>query len=350
MRYVTARPSKRKPERWYWQRPGFPLKRLPDDPAERWAMAERLNRQADGAEKSAPGNGTVAWCLERYQKSERFRGLAQSTRMVYERWCREFIAMWGSLPVTAIDRALVVDICDGMSGRPAVRSQAVAVLSGMFDVAIYHGVKVENVCHRLRLARRRPRRAYWLPADEKAFLAHADARLRLTFCLLLYTAQRPGDVLAMTWQQAKGHKIRVRQEKTGTLVEVPCHATLRNALVEAPRTGVQIVGWPHQGKARYQRFNHAFRRTLKAAGLTHLQARDLRRTAVVRMFEAGATVAQVAGVTGHTIDETQRIIDTYYARTPEMAAKAIELWERAEAGTGSNAAGTDANKRGENAL
>ena len=39
--------------------------------------------------------------------------------------------------------------------------------------------------------------------------------------------------------------------------------------------------------------------------LTFTQARDLRRTAMLRMAEAGATVPQIASVSGHSIEATQ---------------------------------------------
>ena len=39
-----------------------------------------------------------------------------------------------------------------------------------------------------------------------------------------------------------------------------------------------------------------------------------------------------AAVTGWGIDYCQRIVDVYLPRRPEVAASAIELWERAGAG------------------
>jgi hypothetical protein len=59
------------------------------------------------------------------------------------------------------------------------------------------------------------------------------------------------------------------------------------------------------------------------------QRRDLRRTGVVRLAEAGATVPQIAAVTGWGIDYCQRIVDVYLPRRPEVAAAAIEVWEKA---------------------
>ncbi|WP_146101890.1 hypothetical protein [Rhodopila globiformis] len=46
------------------------------------------------------------------------------------------------------------------------------------------------------------------------------------------------------------------------------------------------------------------------------------------MAEAGATDAQIAAVSGHTIEQTRRILDTYIPRRGEVAAGAIAAWER----------------------
>ena len=44
---------------------------------------------------------------------------------------------------------------------------------------------------------------------------------------------------------------------------------------------------------------------------------------MVRMAEAGCTVPEIAAVSGHTIEQTQRILETYIPRTVTMAEAAI---------------------------
>ena len=44
--------------------------------------------------------------------------------------------------------------------------------------------------------------------------------------LALYTGQRQGDVLEMTWAAVKGGLIEVRQEKTGKTSRDPCASEL----------------------------------------------------------------------------------------------------------------------------
>lgn len=335
LRYVTARPSARNPKRWYWQRPGHALVRLPDDPAARYGMVMRLNAEADTARPVQAAETSVDWFIEKYRASDRFRQLGPKSQKIYERWLSQFSDDWGRLHIAAITRRVVVDLVESIESR-SNRSHAVACLSGIIEIARYYGIKVDNPTHRLRLTRNKPREQYWLPGDELKFLdacatlaPEVAIPLRRSFFLLLYTAQRPTDMLAMPWPT--GDWIKLRQEKTRALVDFPIHRNLRNELQGAARDGILVAGWKGSALYRYQQFRVAFRECCRIAGLTHLQARDLRRTAVVRLAEAGATVPEIAALTGHSIARTQQIIDTYYVRTRQMAQNAITKWEQSAA-------------------
>jgi integrase len=135
----------------------------------------------------------------------------------------------------------------------------------------------------------------------------------------------------MTWHQYSGAHITLRQAKTGTLVQVPCHADLRAALDRAPRKGITILTNNRGGRFTETLFRRRWRAVTLAAGLNGLQHRDLRRTAMVRMSEAGCTTQQIAAVSGHEIATTTRILDTYVPRTAKMAEAAILKWEGRDA-------------------
>ncbi len=63
-----------------------------------------------------------------------------------------------------------------------------------------------------------------------------------------------------------------------------------------------------------------------------LQARDLRRTAAVRLAEASCTPIEIAAITGHSIERTRQILETYVPRTDPMGRNAVAKWERNEPG------------------
>ena len=75
----------------------------------------------------------------------------------------------------------------------------------------------------------------------------------------------------------------------------------------------------------------AFNTIRHKAGLDHLQARDLRRTAVVNLARAGATTPEIAAITGHSIDRVQRILETYLPRDVHMARAGIVKLENMKA-------------------
>ena len=333
LRYVSKRLNRNGKARWYWRRPGFPLVRLPDDRVKRFAMAERLNEQADKAGTIEPeAEGTLGWVISRYRESERFTSKATATQGIYDRWLRAFVEMWGSMPPKVLTRRVVVTYAESIQSA-ASRTVAVAVLYNVLQVARYYGLIEINMASKLGLPSPKPRQARWEWADIENFLeACEDKATRTAFHLLLYTAQRPVDVVQMRWDAYNGETIRLRQQKTGRLVEVPCHRDLRAVLEEAKaqRSGVHIVSRDNGRPVTRCWLTERFAVLRKACGLEHLQARDLRRTAIVLMGEAGATEAQIAAVSGHRIESTRQILETYLPRTLKMAQEGIRKWEQSE--------------------
>jgi len=62
-----------------------------------------------------------------------------------------------------------------------------------------------------------------------------------------------------------------------------------------------------------------------------LRFMDLRHTAVTRLYEAGVDVQRIAGITGHTPDSVQAILDRHYIiRTAKAAEGAFRQRLEAE--------------------
>ena len=74
-----------------------------------------------------------------------------------------------------------------------------------------------------------------------------------------------------------------------------------------------------------------FNEVSEAAGIEGLQARDLRRTACVRLAEAGCTAIEIAAISGHSIERTSQLLETYVPRTEAMGRSAMDKLERKEA-------------------
>jgi integrase len=76
----------------------------------------------------------------------------------------------------------------------------------------------------------------WTEEEIAVFEAHhpVGSRARLAFALLLWTAQRRGDVIRMGRQHIRDGVLSLRQQKTGTLVEIPIHSELQTAIAACP--------------------------------------------------------------------------------------------------------------------
>ena len=178
---------------------------------------------------------------------------------------------------------------------------------------------------RLKVKRRH---AVWDDDAEQRFLEHADDAMRLAYYLGTNTAQRLGDVCAMTWGQYDGETIRLQQQKTEELVEVPCPAVLKAELDRAKPQGVTLLVTPTGRAFKPSNFNVRWKKVARAAGIEGLQFRDLRRTAMVRLAEAGATPIQISAISGHSIDRTERILEVYIPRNRQMAKAAVVLLDQ----------------------
>jgi integrase len=320
LRYVTARRRADGTLRYYWQRKGCPLTRLPDNPIARHARADALNRSADGkAERSI--HGTLAWVIQAYKASEAYQALARSTRSYYDRYLREIESMGPEEPFADLSRRAVVDFIERFPAKHQKR-QCGAVLKNLFHIATYHGFAEANHATELRIGKMPRRSRVWSEEEIKAWLGvEKPAHMDTAFMLLCYTAQRPSDVLKMTRAHYASGLIRVRQKKTDALLDVPAHPDLQAHLDALPKGSLMLVA--HRArKVSYTAFHVAFASVCRAIG-TDAQARDLRRTAMVNMALAGATVPQIASVSGHSIERTQQIIDTYIPRNVDLARLAV---------------------------
>lgn len=335
MRYV-ARHVKRGKVYWYWQRKGFSLTRLPDDENERFLKQLQLNAVADarldkvgrtssGAPKRREPSDSVRAVVAHYETSKRYRGLADSTRRWYDAEIRKLLRMYGDLSIGQLTRQVVIDYIEGFE-TPRKQHAAATVLSCLFNEAMYRGLVASNPAQKLRLEPPARRDAMWQPAELDAFFEatrEADPAVCTYFMLARYTAQRPGDCLAMTWHQYNGRSIKLKQKKTGRLIETPAHSDLRAYLDGLKQPSIQIAGVEPTRTISGRALE--WRRKL---GIEHLRLADLRRSAMVAMAEAGAEIQDIAAVSGHSIENTQQILETYLPRTAKMAARAIDLWER----------------------
>ena len=160
----------------------------------------------------------------------------------------------------------------------------------------------------------------------------ASEPLRLAMILALWTGQRQDDLLRLPWSAYDGQTIRLKQTKTGARVTVPVGAPLKAALDASKKRGPLILlntrgrAWTANG------FHASWRKACTAAEVSDVTFHDLRGTAVLRLFLAGGTEAEIATITGHSLRDVRSILDShYFCRDPALAQSAITKLEIARA-------------------
>ena len=146
----------------------------------------------------------------------------------------------------------------------------------------------------------------WSEPQIAHFLAYAEEKaphVWLGVMLGLHTGQRVGDVVAMEWSQYLGGEVRVRQSKTGELLDIPASLALKEALENAPRGGDGVARiLLNANKRPYKNpntFATALGRAVKASGLSLLSFHGLRYAQAARLEAAGCTLAQITSIIGH---------------------------------------------------
>ena len=217
----------------------------------------------------------------------------------------------------------------------------------MLQFAVDEGYLEINPATKLKLRKTSARTAVWTAQDVDRFCATAinanRASVALAVRLAVNLGQREGDVLRLTWAQHDANGFKIRQGKTGAHIQVPVTAELATALSTTTKTSTNIVV-SEITKRPYKadNFRAVFADIRERAGIAGVQFLDLRRTAVVRLAEAGCTVPEIAAITGHSIDTTQKILEVYLPRTSTMAKHAIaklESYRKRQVGSSDRKAG-----------
>jgi integrase len=327
-------------ERYVWRpspslrRFGFRETHLAADLATATRQAAELTRQAiaerDALSRQQSGPTTLHTVIAAYLASEEFKALRPATQRGY-RQCAEILKEppLGAARIGAITPPVVGALKRSMAATPWKANAVLRVLRLIWAWGRREGwCSGDNPAAEFRGLRTPPRQIVWSREAEATFLAAARPEMRLAYLLAVYTAQREGDLLTLPWSAYDGARITLRQSKTGELVSIPAADLLRSTLDLQARRSITILTSARGLPWKADHFRHRFAADLARAGLAGLRFADLRRTAIVRLGEAGCTPVEIAAVSGHSLETTTQILETYLPRNAAMASAAIVKLER----------------------
>jgi hypothetical protein len=154
-----------------------------------------------GAGRTIPGSFD-ALCVS-YYRSPDFHGLKASTQAARRNIIERFRNEHGGKPVSRLGRGHIKDIIGAKSNTPEAANSLLKTLRLLLNYAVDQELIESNPAVGVRGYKNRGDGFHTWTEDEVAKFEAAHpigTPARLAFALLLYTAQRIGDVAGMGWQ------------------------------------------------------------------------------------------------------------------------------------------------------
>lgn len=296
---------------WRFRRAGVDTA-LPGRPGDA-AFHRRYGELMDKAEARQPqvSRDTFAWLIAHYLRSPEFKALAAPTQKDYAATCETLKEKLGDVRFAHATRRIIKSVRDDFAGTPRKAHKIKQMVSRLYTYAqecdLVDG-DFNPAAGIKKISRRSREFVVWSDAEIDLFLSKAQACVKTPVIIGVYTGQRANDVARMTWADVQGDVIRVRQSKTGEMLDIACHPALRAYLDELRRV------LDNDGTRRIQicqtATGNAFdSNSLSSAVYREIRAIDgmprdrsfhgLRYAAGSRLDEAGCTVSQIESVLGH---------------------------------------------------
>lgn len=268
--------------------------------------------------------------LAAFRRSPELAAKAPATRATYAVYLRDLDGL-GSVRASELRRRELLDIRDAIATARGVGAATgfQRTASALFAWAVDRGW-IEH--HPLARARMLPggHLEAWTESDAARALEALPEPFRRVVVLGMHTGQRRGDLIAMTWGAYDGATIRLRQQKTGTPLVIPCHPDLRAELDrwKRDRQAAVILTSPQGRPWTAAHLTREMTKKLRAIGLPEITVHGLRKLAATRLAEAGCSTLEIAAVTGH---KSLSMVQLYTASADQrrLAEAAVERLENA---------------------
>lgn len=311
--YVSAYRDRHGVLRWRFRRTRFPETQTRElFGSEAWwawyAAASGAQPIVIAASRTKPGSIHALGVA--YYSSADFLGLKPNTQRTYKGIFDRYRDSYGDNPVDLLEARHIRGQMDKMVATPAAANNMLKVLRAVMRFAVNRGFARTDPTIGVRTLRYRTVGFHtWTEQEIGAFEGRwpLGTNERLGFDLLLYTAQRSGDVRQMTVHQIRDGRVLVRQAKTGQLVDIPQHPRLQASLAARKEPHIAILTTQHGKPFTEKGFGNWVSKAAERAGLPHCSAHGLRKAAARRLAEAGCSTHEIMAITGHqSLKEVER--------------------------------------------
>ncbi|MBI5014386.1 MAG: integrase arm-type DNA-binding domain-containing protein [Deltaproteobacteria bacterium] len=223
------------------------------------------------------------------------------------------------------------------AGSPIAANRLLAVVRKMFAWAVDEGILSDNPCAGLKAPGKKVSKDRVLTPEEvrkvwallepptprkkddpppKGPVVTMSSEVRRALRLILVTAQRPGEVLGMTWEEIEGTWWTVPSERAKNGLSHRVHLSKLALEILGTRGTGNVFPSPKvkedkPGHIDINALAKAVRRSQEALGVAPWTPHDLRRTAASLMAGAGVSPFTVERVLNHTLQGVQAVYNRH---------------------------------------
>ncbi|MGI9493727.1 MAG: tyrosine-type recombinase/integrase [Geminicoccaceae bacterium] len=300
----------------YYRRDGLRF-RIEGEPgtAEWLANYEHIHQKFErGRKEKGPTPGSVNAGIIAYQQSDRFDVLASSTKERYRYALVRLGDILGDFPLSSITRRAVVRLQNKIAEtQPRNAIEVVKVLNLVFQCAMDLGEVDENPAEKIKKPARYKAKQHeaWTDKQIETFLADANPVWRRAVIVALYTGLRRGDLLRLSRSHVKDGWIEIDIAKTDGQTAIPIHSDLQAELERPmPRPSLMLIPTAHGRQMNKDSLSHGIQKEWRRLGVEKgPPVHGLRRSAIIRLLEAGCSVEEVKSIT----DQSKSTVEYYAA-------------------------------------
>jgi integrase len=273
--------------------------------------------------------------LERHAKPNK-RSWQEDARILR----KDVLPAWGNRKAKDVTRRDIISLLDAIvdRGAPIGANRTLAVVRRMFNFALERGVLDATPCaavkapskenQRDRVLNDKELRAFWHGLDRAAM----SEGIRLALRLQLLTAQRKGEVIALSWNQISSevwtipagiaknkhaHRIPLSVQALALLDYIKAHAGASRWAFPSPSG---------KGHITPEAVDHAIRNNRQLFGINPFTPHDLRRTVASHMTAMGISRLVVGKILNHVESGVTKVYDRHSYDGEKR--QALEAWGR----------------------
>lgn len=249
-------------------------------------------------------DSTVAGVIASWQDSPEWEALRKNTTDGYVRYIHPLFQAMRQVSIKQVRRRHLMAIRDMVAKQ---RGHGAAIgfcraAGALFKWAIEHDIVEVSPATTLRRKLRQGELPAWTDEQAQRAMQRLPEPWRRAVVLAYFTGQRRGDLCQLRWSDYDGAALRIKQQKTSTVLEIPAVAELRAELSrwKAEARSVTILETPRGLPWLPFYLSRTLPEELAKIGLpAGLNIHGLRKLTAVRLAEAGCSAHEIASITGH---------------------------------------------------